>query len=236
VAGPSETVAVVTGANRGIGFEIARQLARRGAHVVLTARAKETGEAAVARLAAEGLAARFLPLDVTDASSAAALARALAREPGRVDVLVNNAGIMSRADAPAAKVEPKVVRELFETNTLGALRVTQALLPLLRKSAGGRIVNMSSGMGQLTGMNGGWAAYRISKAALNALTTALADELKPDRIAVNSMCPGWVRTDMGGARAPRDVAEGAATAVWLALDAPRSLTASFVRDRQVIPW
>jgi len=231
-----EIVAVVTGGNRGIGFEIARQLGRRGAQVVLTARDRKAGEAAAAKLRDEGLKVQSLPLDVTEAAGAKALADALERDFGRVDVLVNNAGIMSKSDAPALEVGADVVRELFETNALGSLRVAQALAPLLRKSDRGRIVNMSSGMGALEGNDGGWAAYRLSKTALNGVTAVLAAELKPDRIAVNSMCPGWVRTDMGGPNATRDVAAGADTAVWLALDAPQSLTAKFVRDRKVIPW
>jgi len=231
-----EIVAVVTGGNRGIGFEIARQLGRRGAQVVLTARDRKAGEAAAAKLRDEGLKVQSLPLDVTDAAGAKALADALERDFGRVDVLVNNAGIMSKSDAPALEVGADVVRELFETNTLGSLRVAQALAPLLRKSDRGRIVNMSSGMGALEGNDGGWAAYRLSKTALNGVTAVLAAELKGGRIAVNSMCPGWVRTDMGGPNATRDVAAGADTAVWLALDAPQSLTAKFVRDRKVIPW
>ena len=231
-----EIVAVVTGGNRGIGFEIARQLGRRGAQVVLTARDRKAGEAAAAKLRDEGLKVQSLPLDVTDAASAKALADALERDFGRVDALVNNAGIMSKSDAPALEVGADVVRELFDTNTLGPLRVAQALAPLLRKSERGRIVNMSSGMGALEGNDGGWAAYRLSKTALNGVTTVLAAKLKDDRIAVNSMCPGWVRTDMGGPNATRDVAAGADTAVWLALDAPQSLTAKFVRDRKAIPW
>jgi NAD(P)-dependent dehydrogenase (short-subunit alcohol dehydrogenase family) len=230
-----DVVAVVTGANRGLGLEITRQLARRGAQVWLTARRSDAGEAAVAQLAAEGLAARFHQLDVTDALSCTALADSLSTAPGRVDVLVNNAGIMRKADGQASEAEPATMLEIFQTNTLGALRITQALLPLLRASAGARIVNMSSGMGALSDMQGGWAGYRTSKAALNALTAMLADELAP-HIVVNAMCPGWVKTDMGGDKAPRSVAQGADTAVWLALDAPRRTSGKFLRDRKIIPW
>jgi NAD(P)-dependent dehydrogenase (short-subunit alcohol dehydrogenase family) len=125
---------------------------------------------------------------------------------------------------------------MIDTNTLGPVRLVQVLLPLLKKSRGGRIVNMSSGMGALNEMEGGYAAYRISKTALNALTSILGAELAEHHIAVNSMCPGWVRTDMGGANADRDVSEGADTAVWLSLDAPQALAGKFYRDRQVIPW
>jgi NAD(P)-dependent dehydrogenase (short-subunit alcohol dehydrogenase family) len=233
---PGSPIAFVTGAGRGIGFEIARQLARRGAQVHIGVRSEGAGEAALKKLAAEGLVAAWHLLDVTDEASIAALAKALARDPGRLDVLVNNAGIYSKAEGPARTVSGDVVLETFKTNALGALRVAQALLPLLKKSKSGRIINMSSGMGALEGMEGGSAAYRISKTALNSVSAVLAAELKKDRIAVNSMCPGWVRTDMGGTRAPRDVAHGADTAVWLALDAPRTLTGKFIRDRAVIPW
>jgi NAD(P)-dependent dehydrogenase (short-subunit alcohol dehydrogenase family) len=127
------------------------------------------------------------------------------------------------------------VRTTFETNTLGPLQLSQTLVPLLKRSRAGRIVNMSSGMGALSDMSGGYAAYRISKAALNAVTGILAAELR-GAIAVNSMCPGWVRTDMGGANAERDVSQGADTAVWLALEAPQDLSGKFLRDRKIIPW
>ena len=228
-------IAVVTGGNRGIGFEICRQLAARGARVVLTARKAAAGAAAVRRLADRELDATFHQLDVTDAASVAALRDFLEKQYGRLDVLINNAGIIAKGEAPALKVDLATVRTTLETNALGPLLLAQQLAPLLKRSKSARIVNMSSGMGALDDNGGGYAAYRISKTTLNAVTAILAAELK-GTAAVNSVCPGWVKTDMGGSGATREVAEGADTAVWLALDAPRVLTGKFVRDRKVISW
>jgi NAD(P)-dependent dehydrogenase (short-subunit alcohol dehydrogenase family) len=228
-------VILVTGGNRGIGFEICRQLASRGAQVVLTARNAEAGRKAVEKLAAQKLTAQFHPLDVTSSESAGALRDFLERTFGRLDVLINNAGIISDDEASGLEVKLSTVRTTLETNTLGPLQLSQTLAPLLKRSRAGRIVNMSSGMGALSDMSGGYAAYRISKVALNAVTGILAAELR-GAIAVNSMCPGWVRTEMGGANAERDVSQGADTAVWLALDAPQDLSGKFLRDRKVIPW
>jgi NAD(P)-dependent dehydrogenase (short-subunit alcohol dehydrogenase family) len=228
-------VIVVTGGNRGIGFEICRQLASRGAQIVLTARNAEAGREAVEKLDTQKLTAQFHPLDVTNSESAGALRDFLARTFGRLDVLINNAGIISDDEASGLEVKLSSVRDTLETNTLGPLQLSQTLVPLLKRSRAGRIVNMSSGMGALSDMSGGYAAYRISKAALNAVTGILAAELR-GAVAVNSMCPGWVRTDMGGANAERDVSQGADTAVWLALDAPQDLSGKFLRDRKVIPW
>jgi NAD(P)-dependent dehydrogenase (short-subunit alcohol dehydrogenase family) len=228
-------IVVVTGANRGIGFEISRQLATRGAQVVLTARKSGAGKAAVKRLAAQNLTVHFRPLDVTSGKSIVALREFLKRTYGRLDVLINNAGIIARGDAPGLKVNMETVRVTFETNALGPFHLSQELAPLLQRSKRARIVNISSGMGALSEMEGGYTAYRISKTALNAVTAILAAELR-DRVSVNAACPGWVRTDMGGRSAERDVTEGANTPVWLALDAPQSLTGKFVRDRRVISW
>jgi NAD(P)-dependent dehydrogenase (short-subunit alcohol dehydrogenase family) len=228
-------IIVVTGGNRGIGFEICRQLAGRGAQVVLTARKPEAGEQAIKKLAEQNLSAQFHPLNVTGPESVAALRDFLERNFGRLDVLINNAGIIADEEAAGLEVKLATVRATLETNTLAPLYLAQTLAPLLKRSQAGRIVNMSSGMGALSDMEGGHAAYRISKAALNAVTGILAAELR-GAVAVNSMCPGWVKTDMGGANAERDVAQGADTAVWLALDAPQELTGKFVRDRKVIPW
>jgi NAD(P)-dependent dehydrogenase (short-subunit alcohol dehydrogenase family) len=228
-------IVVVTGGNRGIGLEICRQLAARGAQVILTARNGGAAEAAVKKLAAQGLTVAFHQLDVTDDKSIAALRDFVKDTFGRLDVLMNNAGIISKGEAPALKVELATVRATFETNALGPLHLAQALAPLLKRSEHARIVNMSTGMAALSDNGGGYAAYRISKTALNAVTAILAAELKGD-VAINSVCPGWVRTEMGGRHADRDVAEGADTAVWLALDAPQKLTGKFLRDRKVIPW
>jgi NAD(P)-dependent dehydrogenase (short-subunit alcohol dehydrogenase family) len=211
------------------------QLAKRGAQVVLTARKPEAGEEAVKRLAAQNLSARFHPLNVTEPQGIAALHDFLERSFGRLDVLINNAGIITDEEASGLEVKLSTVRATLETNTLAPLHLAQTLAPLLRRSRAGRIVNMSSGMGALSDTQCGYAAYRISKAALNAVTGILAAELR-GAVAVNSMCPGWVKTDMGGADAERDVSEGADTAVWLALDAPQDLTGKFLRERKVIAW
>jgi len=228
-------IIVVTGGNRGIGFEVCRQLAERGAQVVLTARKPEAGHAALKKLGSQKLSAQFHPLDVTGLESIAALRDFVERTFGHLDVLINNAGIITDEEASALEVKPSTVRATLETNTLAPLHLAQTLVPLLKRSRAGRIVNISSGMGALSEMEGGYAAYRISKAALNAVTGILAAELR-GVVAVNSMCPGWVKTDMGGANAERDVAQGADTAVWLPLDAPQNLTGKFLRDRNVIPW
>ena len=232
---PSTPIVVVTGANRGIGFEICRQLANRGAQVVLTARKREAGEAAVEKLATQNLTVQFQPLDVTSEKSIIALREFLKRTYGRLNVLINNAGIIAKGDAPGLEVDMETVRVTLETNAIGPLHLSQCLMPLLQSSKPARIVNISSGMGALSEMEGDYAAYRISKTALNAVTAILAAELR-NRIAVNAACPGWVKTDMGGRNADRDVAQGADTPVWLALDAPQRLTGKFVRDRKVIPW
>ena len=228
-------IVVVTGANRGIGLEICLQLAARGARVILTARKPGAGDQAIKQLAAQRLTARFQPLDVTSPQSIQALRQFLERECGGLDVLINNAGILPDDDANGLEVKLDTVRAVLETNTLAPLQISQVLAPLLRRSRDGRIINLSSGMGALSDMAADHAAYRISKPALTAVTGILAAELG-GAVLVNSMCPGWVKTDMGGPNAQRDVPQGADTAVWLALDAPRDLTGKFVRDRKVIPW
>ncbi|HLJ92808.1 MAG TPA: SDR family oxidoreductase [Gemmataceae bacterium] len=231
----NQPVIVVTGGNRGIGFELCRQLAGRGAQVILTARHREAGEEAAQGLTAQKRSVQFFPLNVTDSTSAAALRNHLERAFGRLDVLINNAGIFSKEDGPGLDVNLETVRATLETNTLAPLYLSQRMAPLLQRSSAGRIVNVSSGMGALSDMEGGYAAYRISKTALNAVTRILAAELR-GVVAVNSVCPGWVKTDMGGANAEREVSQGAEGAVWLALDAPQDLTGKFLRDREIIPW
>lgn len=230
-------IAVVTGANRGIGLEIARQLAKSGWQVVLTSRDADKGRQAAARLREQGLAVDALQLDVTDRASCQVAHRWLAQRVGRIDALINNAGILIDPKGVSVLDLPgEVLRQTLETNLFGALNVTQALAPLLRASRGARVVNVSSGMGQLSEMQGGSPAYRMSKTALNALTRTLAVELAPQGIKVNTMCPGWVRTDMGGAGATRSVEQGADTAVWLATLPEDGPTGGFFRDRQPIPW
>jgi len=231
-------VAVVTGANRGIGFEICRQLARRGGiRVVLTARDETKGNAAAEKLRDEGLDVEFHPLDVTSEKSVKTFAGWLEATCKRCDILVNNAGVL--ADPRGSRVldsSPAAYRETLEVNLIGPLMLTQALAPLMQQHRYGRIVNVSSGQGQLSDMGAGSPAYRVSKAALNALTRTLAAELTGSGILVNSMCPGWVRTDMGGSGAPRTVEQGADTAVWLATLPDDGPSGGFFRDRKPIPW
>lgn len=231
-------IAIVTGANRGIGYEICRQLARRGGiRVVLTARDAAKGKTAVKKLVDEGLEVDYHRLDVTEARSIAALAAYLESRYGRCDMLVNNAGIAP--DPRGSRFldsKPETYRETLDTNLFGPLLLAQALVPLMKKNRYGRIVNLSSGMGQLSDMGTGSPAYRVSKTALNALTGVLAAELKGSGILVNSMCPGWVKTDMGGAGAPRTVEQGADTAVWLATLPDDGPSGGFFRDRKPIPW
>jgi NAD(P)-dependent dehydrogenase (short-subunit alcohol dehydrogenase family) len=186
-------------------------------------------------LAAQNLTVQFRPLDVTSSKSIIALAEFLKRTYGRMDVLINNAGIIAKGDAPGLEVDLETVRITLETNALGPFRLSQTLVPLLEHGKHARIVNISSGMGAFSEMDGDYAAYRLSKTALNAITAILAAELRGS-VAVNATCPGWVKTDMGGRSAERNVTEGADTPVWLALDAPQKLTGKFVRDRKVIPW
>jgi NAD(P)-dependent dehydrogenase (short-subunit alcohol dehydrogenase family) len=226
---------LITGANKGIGREVARQLAGKGFHVFVGARNAKAGRKAAEEIEKESGKATFLEIDVADSDSVTNAAREFSKTADRLDVLVNNAGIIVDGDDSILKISDELLRKTLETNTLGALRVTRAFLPALANSKAPRVINVSSGGGQLTGGADGWApAYCISKTALNGVTSQLATALP--KIAVNSVCPGWVRTDMGGENASRSVEEGADTIVWLASEAPQDLTGKFLRDRKEIPW
>lgn len=231
-----ESVALVTGANRGIGFEVVRQLARRGFTVILGSRDERKGIEASEELKREGLRVFARRLDVTDEESVEWSRRWVEENFRRLDVLVNNAAILYDVWQRAGNADFDTVREAFETNTLGAWRVAKAFLPLLRASKHGRIVNVSSESGSLASMGGGTPAYSVSKAALNALTRMLSDELRRDRILVNSVCPGWVATEMGGPNAPRTPEEGAAGVVWAATLPDGGPTGGFFRDGEPLPW
>jgi NAD(P)-dependent dehydrogenase (short-subunit alcohol dehydrogenase family) len=230
-------VALVTGANRGIGYEICRQLGRAGHAVALTARDETRGGAAACRLRQEGLPVRFYALDVTAPEAARRVAAAVESELGRLDALVNNAAIAIDARACLATVDLAVMRQTLETNLLGALACCQAFLPMMRRQQYGRIVNVSSGRGSFSRLATGGAGYRISKTALNALTVILADELAGTNVLVNAMTPGWVRTRLGGLlKAPRSIQEGAETAVWLATLPDGGPHGKFFKERQELPW
>lgn len=232
----NERTALVTGANRGIGFEVCQQLGRAGFHVFLTARNEAAGSKAAAQLADQGIRADFLPLDVTHPDSVESMVAALRTKTNHLDVLINNAGICEDAELSIFEVDLNLVRRTIETNTLAPLLLIQQMRPLILKSPAGRIINVSSGLGALQQMSSGYPGYRLSKAALNALTRIAAAEFASSQVAVNSVSPGWVRTDMGGPSATSSVEEGADTIVWLATEAPQSLTGQFVADRSPIAW
>jgi len=238
----SSRIALVTGGNRGIGYEICRQLARKGLTVVLASRSIAAGRAAARRLQAEGsdvegCGVEVQRLDVSSPASIRAAVKAVVKRHGRIDVLVNNAGIL--ADAHGARIigsNPAVFRKTLDTNFHGPLLLVQAVVPLMLAAGYGRVVNMSSGLGQLQSMGVGTPAYRISKTALNALTATLAAEVRGQGVLVNAMSPGWVRTRMGGDNAERTAAQGADTAVWLAMLPSRGPSGGFFRDRKRIAW
>ncbi|GFO57881.1 short-chain dehydrogenase [Geomonas silvestris] len=225
---------LITGANRGIGFETARQLALRGFHVVIGVRSEQQGQKALHDLEKTGRVS-LLVLDVSDAQSIARAAGKFA-EIGKLDVLINNAGIYPDEGVSIVTVTREQMLTTLQTNTLGPLELTQAFLPYLKKAAPSRVINLSSGYGQIEGLSANAPSYCLSKLALDGVTIMLAQALKADSIAVNAMCPGWVKTDMGGASAPRSVAEGADTAVWLAAEADQNVTGKMFRDRKEIPW
>ena len=228
-------VALVTGANRGIGLELVRQLAEDGFAAILGSRDPDKGEAAASGLRDQGLHVDVRSLDVADAASVSALAKGLARDFGRLDVLVNNAAIHYDTWQHAVDADLAVVREALETNLIGAWRTARECLPLLRRSAHARIVNVSSGAGSLARMGAGTPAYSVSKAALNALTRILAAELRDDGVLVNAVCPGWVATDMGGAGG-RPVREGAASVMWAVRLPDDGPTGGFFGDGRPIEW
>jgi NAD(P)-dependent dehydrogenase (short-subunit alcohol dehydrogenase family) len=205
--------------------------------VVLTSRSAAKGRAAVRTLREEGLQVDHHVLDVTSPVGIKALAADLAKRYGRVDVLVNNAGVLiDPQGSRIADSRPQTYHKTLETNLLGPLLVIQALLPLIKKSGHGRIVNISSGLGRLATMDAGSPAYRISKAALNALTAMLAAEVRGSGILVNATCPGWVRTAMGGPNAPFSVEEGADTAVWLATLPADGPSGGLFKERKPVSW
>lgn len=227
-------IAVVTGANRGIGREVVRQLAERDYLVVLGSRDPSKGEQAAHELDPAGTQVIPRKLDITDPADSDALASWLDEVHGHLDVLVNNAAILYDDWSYATRADLDSVHQALETNLFGAWRVTLALLPLLRRSQHARVVNVSSQGGSLSEMTGGAPAYRVSKAALNALTRLLAGELRSHRILVNAVCPGWTDTNMG--RGGRPIPDGAASVVWACTLPPDGPTGGFFRDARPLPW
>ena len=225
-------IALVTGSSRGIGHEVARQLVEREYDVIVTAR-----KAADAARAAKEVGARYShALDASDASSIDALGGFIESDVGALDVLVNNAAVLLDEGKSIANVDPADFEATWRTNTLGPFLMTQRVIPLLRKSGHGRVVNVSSGAGQLSSMSSYAPSYSTSKAALNAITILFANALRRDHILVNCVDPGWVRTDMGGRSAPRSVSEGADTIVWLATLPDKGPTGGFFHDRKPVAW
>jgi NAD(P)-dependent dehydrogenase (short-subunit alcohol dehydrogenase family) len=236
-----QKVGLVTGSSRGIGFEIVKQLAMKEIEVILTYRSPADGEAAVMELAREGIKkVTSMKLDVSNQVSVDSILEEVEKTFGRLDILVNNAAILIDKDnITASNADLVTVNTTLETNLIGAWRMSKAFIPLMKKNSYGRIVNVSSGAGEFEYMSrsgGHWPAYSLSKASLNALTVMLASELNGTNILVNAVCPGWVRTDMGGSNAPRSVKEGAGTPVWLATLPDGGPTGHNYYDKKQISW
>jgi len=239
---PAEAVALVTGANKGLGKEIARQLGAQGVFVLLGARDRERGQRAEAELKGQGLKVQYVPLDVVDPQSVEQAAQQVDKQFGRLDILVNNAGI-ALDWFPPSELDTEALKKTYETNVFGVFRVTKAMLPLLKRSKAGRIVNMSSALGSLAFHTDGMfkdanrlLAYCSSKAALNAITVAFAKELRNTSIKVNSANPGYTATDMNQNQGPKTVEQGARTPVRLALLGDDGPTGGNFSDEGVVPW
>lgn len=236
-------VALVTGGNRGIGFDVCRQLAKKGISVILSSRDAAKGVQKTAELESEGLDVTYAQLDVNDPDSIAELQRLVRKKWGRLDILVNNAGIL--LDDPAVEsthpsgifeTDKNILMQTFETNVVGSYMVSEAFLPLMIEQEYGRIVNVTSGLSQLEHMQADFPAYRISKTALNAVTRIFAAKGRRHHVLVNSIDPGWVKTDMGGPNAPLNVEEASETIVWactLPIDGP---TGGFFREKMAVNW
>jgi NAD(P)-dependent dehydrogenase (short-subunit alcohol dehydrogenase family) len=230
-----DKVVLITGANRGIGLEIGKQLLAKDFTVVFTMRNMAIGRPIVNDIRKEYKKAWFHQLDVSEEQSIADVVTYFEEVCERLDVLINNAAILHDQNHASVQVSLKDMRETMETNLYGPMMVTRAVIPFLKKSDDPRVINLSSTMGQLSTMGAGYGAYRISKTALNALTVIQSKELARDGIKVNSMCPGWVKTEMGGPNAIRSLEEGAETAVWLATSS-NVPSGKFFKDKKEIPW
>lgn len=229
-------VALVTGGNRGLGLQTCFELAKRKEHVILSCRDRQQGEKLVKDLASKDILVDFLQLDVTDSTSISGAAKFIEKKYSRLDILVNNAGIFPKNSSETFSAKMSDLKRAMETNAFGAFEMCQHFVPLMKKNGFGRIVNVSSGMGQLSEMAAGYPAYRLSKTAMNAVTRIFAEETKGTDILVNSVCPGWVRTEMGGQNAHRSVEEGASGIVWAATLPTGGPTGGFFRDGKPLSW
>lgn len=232
-------IALVTGANRGIGFAIAKELAQCGHHVLMGVRNLDRGQGALQQILSEKRHAELVEIDVASEESIRDLFRNIDSKFGKLDILVNNAGVLLDRDHGGGNLfETSVdtIRATLETNVFGPFMLSQLFVPGMLKRNYGRVVNISSGMGQLSEMGGGFPAYRISKTSLNAVTRIFAAEAHGKDVLINSMCPGWVKTDMGGAGADRPPEKGAETAVWLSMLPSGGPSGMFFRDKTPIPW
>jgi len=229
-------IAAVTGGNRGIGFQICRDIANKDLKVLLTARNSQKGAESAKILQDEGLDVTFYELDVSSAESIDNFVSRVTKAFSRIDVLVNNAAIIPDARSSGLLVEIQELQVSFETNVYGIIRLSQKIIPLMIKNNYGRIINLSSGMGQFADMGSGYLAYRISKTAVNTITKVLANETDSYNIQINSVDPGWVKTEMGGAGASSSVEEGADTIVWLSTRPDNSPTGMFYKKREIISW
>ena len=226
--------ALVTGGNKGIGFAICQGLLKAGFEVILAARSLDKAKAAIEQL--QSTQVYPLILDVANDDSITQAVNALHQKLGQLDVLVNNAGIYPDEGIDILTIDRSLLTQAMNTNSFGPIRTAQAFLPLLEKAAAARVINVSSGYGALDGLSANVPSYCLSKLALNGATIMLAEALKPKGIAVYAMCPGWVKTDMGGASAPRTPEQGADTAIWLATETSPDLSGKFFRDRQEISY
>lgn len=229
-------IAAVTGGNRGIGFQICRDIANKDLKVLLTARNSEKGAESAKILQDEGLDVTFYELDVSSAESIDNFVSRVTKEFSRIDVLVNNAAIIPDARSSGLSVEIQELQVSLETNVYGIIQLSQKIIQLMIKNNYGRIINLSSGMGQFADMGSGYLAYRISKTAVNTITKVLANETDSYNIQINSVDPGWVKTEMGGAGASLSVEEGADTIVWLSTRPDNSPTGMFYKKREIISW
>ncbi len=228
-------IALVTGGNRGIGFAITQGLLQKGYQVIITSRSLDKAKQAAKKLNSND---KIIPieLDVADDNSIDKALESLQQKVNKLDALINNAGIYPDQGVNILTIDRELLDKTFNTNTFGAIRMVQAFLPLLKKSQDARVVNVSSGYGEIDGLSADVPSYCLSKLALNGATIMLSQALRSDKIAVNAICPGWVKTDMGGDSAPRTPEQGADTAIWLATEAPREETGKYWRDRKVISY